>query len=49
MSTLPQNIAPHVVILGAGYAGSLLAKALQPATKQGKIRLSIIERRDAMQ
>lgn len=44
----PQAPPPKVVILGAGYAGALLAKNLDPAAKKGLITLIVIERRDSM-
>ncbi|KAH9260197.1 hypothetical protein BASA81_001366 [Batrachochytrium salamandrivorans] len=40
--------APHVVILGCGYAGGLLAHNLDQAAKAGKIRLTVIDRRSTM-
>lgn len=40
--------APQVVILGGGYAGALLAHALEPDAKRGLIRTVVVERRDAV-
>lgn len=39
---------PHVVILGAGYAGALTARALEDDVKKGKLRVTVVERRDAV-
>lgn len=39
---------PHVVILGCGYAGGLLAHSLDAAAKAGKIRLTVIDRRSVL-
>jgi NADH dehydrogenase FAD-containing subunit len=37
---------PHVVIIGGGYAGTSLGRALELEAQAGKIRLTLIERRD---
>ena len=39
---------PKVVILGAGYAGGLLARALEDDAKKGRIHVTVVERRDAV-
>ena len=44
-----QTVPPRVVILGAGYAGALLAKALQGAAKDGSIYLTVVERKKVFQ
>jgi NADH dehydrogenase FAD-containing subunit len=49
MTTTEVSLIPHVVILGAGYAGALLARSLQRDAKLGNIRLTVIERREFMQ
>ncbi|KAH9260341.1 hypothetical protein BASA81_001511 [Batrachochytrium salamandrivorans] len=40
--------APRVVILGLGYAGALLAVALEPAARSHQIELVVIDRRQAI-
>lgn len=39
---------PQVVILGGGYAGGMVARHLDAACKAGKIRLVLVDKRDAM-
>ena len=41
-------IVPRVVIIGAGYAGALVARSLEDDAKKGKISVTVIERRDAV-
>ena len=36
---------PHILIIGGGYAGCLLGSALEQEVRQGKCRLTLIERR----
>ena len=38
---------PHVVIIGGGYAGTCVGRALEPDVRAGNIRLTVIERRDS--
>lgn len=42
------SMVPKVVIIGAGYAGGLVARSLQDDAKKGKIHVVVIERRDAV-
>jgi NADH dehydrogenase FAD-containing subunit len=39
---------PRVVILGAGYAGALVARVLEEDAKAGKICVTVVERREAV-
>lgn len=39
---------PRVVILGAGYAGGLIARELEADSKAGRILVTVVERRDAV-
>jgi len=41
-----QRPPPRVVILGAGYAGSLLARELEEDVSAGRIELVVVDRRD---
>jgi len=42
----PKTI-PHVVIVGGGYAGTCLGRALEPDVRANRIKLSLVERRDS--
>ena len=37
-------LKPHIVILGAGFGGTYVAKSLVPFVKQGKIEVTIVNR-----
>jgi len=39
---------PHVVVLGGGYAGGMVARHLDAACQAGKIRFTLVDKRDAM-
>ena len=39
---------PRVVIIGAGYAGALVARSLEGDAKANKLKVTIVERRDAV-
>jgi NADH dehydrogenase FAD-containing subunit len=42
------GVPPKCVILGAGYAGALFAKELEPFVKAKKLSLTVVERRDGV-
>jgi len=48
MSNDTTSKVPHVVILGAGYAGALCTRSLEAAVKNGHVRVTVLERRDGM-
>lgn len=46
-STTNGETVPQVLIIGGGYAGCVIGRALEPEMKAGRIKLTIIERRDS--
>lgn len=48
MSNNSNHSPPRVVILGAGYAGALIARELEADSRAGKIMVTVVERRDAV-
>jgi NADH dehydrogenase FAD-containing subunit len=42
------SVPPHVVILGAGYAGAMVARSLENDARLGKVSVTVVERREAV-
>jgi apoptosis-inducing factor 2 len=48
MSSKTSTTPPQVVIIGAGYAGALVARSLEADCKANKIAVTVVERRESV-